>query len=57
MSVVPAPSIPATQSVAAVAALVIAAAVLAAVVLQPQKWGVSNASAGDVCTYNCVYMP
>lgn len=57
MSVVPAPSIPASQSVPAIAAIVLAAAVLAAVVLQPAQWGIADASSADVCSYNCVYMP
>ncbi len=57
MSVVPAPSHTASQSVPAAAALVIAVAVLAAVVLQPAQWGISGASSGEVCTYNCLYMP
>ena len=57
MSVVPAPSIPASESVPAVFALVLAIAVLVAVAFQPEQWGVPASSSGDACTYNCVYMP
>ncbi len=57
MSVVPAPSVSASESIPAIAALVLAIAVLVAVALQPEHWGVPAASAGDACSYNCMYMP
>ncbi|HUJ01188.1 MAG TPA: hypothetical protein VLY46_13185 [Usitatibacter sp.] len=57
MSVVPAPSISATESVAAIVALVLAIAIVVAVMLQPAQWGVPAATSGDACSYNCMYMP